>query len=289
MLSKCFLYGLVLQTFLLNFVSALDVKGQYQNIEEVRVTLSSEEMNLQQFFKEVQRQTPFMFSFENRDLDRQLEISFAQNEGLVIDLLREVALQTELSFRQINHGIDVIKRSGKEEELISVADPIVISGVVSDENGEPLPGATISVQGASVGTVTDLDGKYTINVPEGSSLLFSYIGYETKRVKIGTQTVIDLQLLEDASSLEEVVVVGYGTQKKRDVTGAVNSIDNTKNETLPNTNVIQALRGTVPGLSIGAGGNAGSGNTISIRGQNSLGGNNNALVVVDGIIYLIAM
>src|SRR5690606_25440238 len=99
------------------------------------------------------------------------------------------------------------------------------------------------------------------------------------------RSVIDITLLEDMASLEEVVVVGYGTQKKRDVTGAVNNIDNTKNETLPKTNVIQAMRGTVPGLSISAGGNAGSGNAISIRGQNSLAGNNNALIVVDGIIY----
>lgn len=110
MLSKSFLYGFVLQTLMLNLVIAMNANGQYKTIEEVRVTLTADQLTLDRFFREVQRQTPFKFSFENRDMKRNLDLSFAKKEGSVMDFLKEVSLQTELSFRQINHGIDVLKR-----------------------------------------------------------------------------------------------------------------------------------------------------------------------------------
>ncbi|HSI74681.1 MAG TPA: hypothetical protein VK957_02250, partial [Lunatimonas sp.] len=155
MLSKCFLYGLVLQTLLLNLVVALDANGQYKNIEEVRVTLTADQLSLDQFFKEVQRQTPFKFSYEYRDVDRQQSVTFAKKEGPVIDFLREAAEQSQLSFRQVNHGIDVLKRNDSGVEVIADLDPVSISGTVVDGNGEPIPGVTVSVPATSIGTVTD--------------------------------------------------------------------------------------------------------------------------------------
>jgi TonB-dependent starch-binding outer membrane protein SusC len=110
MLSKCFLYGLVLQTLLLNLVLAVNANGQYRTIEEVRVKLSAEQLSLDQFFREVQRQTPFKFSYEYLDVDRRQSVTFEKKEGVVIDFLREAAQQTQLSFRQVNHGIDVLKK-----------------------------------------------------------------------------------------------------------------------------------------------------------------------------------
>ena len=174
MLSKCFLYGFVLQTLMLNLVIAMNANGQYKTIEEVRITLTADQLTLDRFFKEVQRQTPFKFSFENRDMERNMDISFAIKEGSVMDFLKEVSLQTELSFRQVNHGIDVLKREGKEKAIISSPDPITINGTVTDENGEPIPGVTVSVPGTSIGTATDLEGKYSLPVPEESTLVFSF-------------------------------------------------------------------------------------------------------------------
>lgn len=88
---------------------------------------------------------------------------------------------------------------------------VSVSGTISDENGDPLPGATITVLGTSQGTVSDLDGKFSITVPDGATLVFSYIGYKTQSIAVGTQSTIDVQLLQDESSLSEVLVVGYGT------------------------------------------------------------------------------
>src|SRR5690554_4549021 len=101
---------------------------------------------------------------------------------------------------------------------------VVVSGTVLDNGGEPIPGVTVSVPGTNIGTATDLSGKYSLSVPEGSTIVFSFIGFETQSVEVGDQSVIDITLMEDIASLDEVVVVGYGTVKKSDLTGSVSSI-----------------------------------------------------------------
>ncbi|HSI74675.1 MAG TPA: TonB-dependent receptor [Lunatimonas sp.] len=286
MLSKCFLYGLVLQTLLLNLVLALNANGQYKNIEEVRVTLSSDQLSLNQFFREVQRQTPFKFSHEHRDVDRQQLITFAKKEGSVIDFLREAAQQSQLSFRQVNHGIDVLKRKGSGVEVIAVEDLISITGTVLDENGEPMPGVTILLEGTSTGTVTDIDGKYVIEVDEGTVLVFSFIGYENQTRIVGSSNIINVRMVEDARSLEEVVVVGYGTQKKSDITGSVASIPKERMEMVPNINIAQAIQGSIPGVMVqNTSAGAEPSQDIMVRGRNSIGANNSPLIVVDGVPY----
>src|SRR5690606_26271662 len=101
---------------------------------------------------------------------------------------------------------------------------VTITGTVTDTKGQPIPGVTISLPGTTLGTATDLDGRYAITVPEGSTLVFSFIGYDSQTIPVGAQSVIDVILKEDISSLEEVVVVGYGEQKKVNLSGAVDNI-----------------------------------------------------------------
>lgn len=174
-------------------------------------------------------------------------------------------------------------------EVNKIVNLMIKGHVKARDTSEELPGVSIVLKGTQIGTITDEQGRFSLDIPEyarqDAILVISFVGYESIEVPVENQTQFEIVLSTDLRALEEVVVVGYGTQKRKDLTGAVHSIDNTKNETLPNTNVIQALRGTIPGVSISAGGNAGSGNGITIRGQNSLSGNNNALIVVDGIIY----
>ncbi|WP_158857116.1 SusC/RagA family TonB-linked outer membrane protein [Lunatibacter salilacus] len=286
MLSKCFLYGLVLQTLLLNLVLALNANGQYKNIEEVRVTLSSDQLSLNQFFKEVQRQTPFKFSYEHRDVDRQLSVTFAKKEGPVIDFLREAAQQSELSFRQVNHGIDVLKRNNGGVEVIDDVDIISITGTILDENGEPLPGATVTVEGSTVGTVTDIDGNYSIDVDEGAVLVVSFIGYKTKRITVTNQTQVNFAMELDESSLEEVVVIGYGEVQKSDLTGSVSSVKGSDLAAFPASNPVQALSGRAAGVQVTQNtGAPGAPISVRIRGTNSIQGNNEPLYVIDGFPY----
>ena len=169
---------------------------------------------------------------------------------------------------------------------ISQAD-ISITGKVTDEKTKsPIPGVSVKVKNGTTTAVTDENGLYKINVPnEQTVLLFSYIGYDVEEVTVGNLKNINVVLKSSQANLDEVVVVGYGTQKKADVTGSVvrANLDDFRNA--PTTNVANLLQGTVPGLNVGQVNRAGSTPGISIRGQNTLGGNQNVLIILDGVQY----
>ncbi|WP_020530292.1 SusC/RagA family TonB-linked outer membrane protein [Flexithrix dorotheae] len=160
-----------------------------------------------------------------------------------------------------------------------------ISGVVNDENGTPLPGVSILIKGTSNGTTTDLDGNYLISVPPASTLIFSYIGYVSQEIVVENQSQINVDLVPDAEQLDEIVVVGYGTQKKTDLTGSVASADLQAFKEAPNGNILQSLQGSVPGVAIGQVNQAGQEPNINIRGNSTINGNQSSLIVLDGIIY----
>ena len=160
----------------------------------------------------------------------------------------------------------------------------VIKGTVKDASGEPLPGAIVLVAGTSNGTSTDLDGNYSLSVPSGKALEFSSIGYVTKTEIIGARSVIDVTLEEDTIMLEETVVVGYGTQRKVDLTGAVDQIGGDVFTARPNANVTQMLEGAVPNLNISlADGKPIRTADFNIRGVTSIGQGGSALILVDGV------
>jgi TonB-dependent starch-binding outer membrane protein SusC len=163
---------------------------------------------------------------------------------------------------------------------------IDIKGKVTDEKGEGLPGVSISVKGSTNGTTSDANGGYSLAVAdEKAVLVFSYIGYLPQEHPVGKQSTINVSLKTDAKALEEVVVVGYGTAKKRDVTGAVVRANIESFSESPNVSILQSLQGAAPGLNVGAVTTAGSDPEISVRGRTSISGSNSPLIVLDGIIY----
>jgi TonB-dependent SusC/RagA subfamily outer membrane receptor len=171
-----------------------------------------------------------------------------------------------------------------------VLGQISISGKVSDENGVALPGANIIVKGTTEGTITDLDGKYSVEVPDaGSILVFSFIGYTDQEMTVGNQIVIDVQLLAEIMPLDQVVVVGYGTQEKRNITGSISVADVEVMEKSESFNVTNRLQGLVPGVIVVGDGEPGSIGQIRVRGNVFLGvdggaGANNPLFVIDGVL-----
>ena len=159
-----------------------------------------------------------------------------------------------------------------------------IKGTVVDATGEPLIGVNVSVKGVAIGIITDVDGNYTLEVPSNSTIVFSYIGYQTQEIAVGNQSTINVTLKEDTQNIEEVVVVGYGTQKKVTVTGSVASLKGEELKASPTTNLTNGMVGRMPGV-IGfqrSDEPGGGGTTIRIRGTNSLG-SKDPLIVIDGV------
>lgn len=165
-------------------------------------------------------------------------------------------------------------------------EPAIISGVVtSAENGEPLIGVTVLIKGTTTGSITDIDGRYTIDASAEDILVFSFIGMKDKEVQVGVQTVIDVVLASDNELLEEVVVIGYGTQKKSHLTGAVSKVENKKLDQIAVARVDDALIGQVSGVNIQASSaEAGAAPTITVRGFGSINADAGPAVVVDGLV-----
>ncbi len=167
------------------------------------------------------------------------------------------------------------------------AQQIKVSGKVVDDTNEMLPGVTISIKGTTVGTITGNNGVYSLTVPDKSAILvFSFIGFKNQEVLVGDQSVINIQLEPTILNLDEVIAVGYGTQKKSDITGAVASLDLKTLEERPQTNLTQALQGNIAGVNVTTSAASAEDNaSILIRGQNSITASNNPLIVLDGIPY----
>lgn len=161
-----------------------------------------------------------------------------------------------------------------------------LSGSVSDEKNEPLPGVSILVKGTQTGTTTDIDGKFSINLTQQNPVLvFSFVGYVSQEIVIANQSELNVKLESDTKALDELVVVGYGTMKKSDLTGSVVRLNLAEKQNQPNVNLLQALSGAAPGINIEARGGANAEPSFSIRGQNSLSASGSPLIVIDDIIY----
>lgn len=159
-----------------------------------------------------------------------------------------------------------------------------ISGRIVDSTGEPLIGVNILEKGTSNGTITDFDGKFTLNVSPNSTLVISYIGYKEQEVKVNNQTSFNITLHEDTETLDEVVVIGYGAVKKADLAGSVSVMDNKAFRDQPITQASDALQGRMSGVNVVSDGIPGGSVKIRVRGTNSINKSNDPLYVVDGIV-----
>src|SRR5690554_2003342 len=161
---------------------------------------------------------------------------------------------------------------------------VEISGTILDENGKPIPGATVSIPGTGIGTATDLEGRYTLTVPEGATLVVSFIGFVSQKIEVGNQRIINVTLKEDVSALEEVVVIGYGEQRKTEITGAVANVNSGDFIQGNVGDAAQLIQGKVAGLTIVApSGNPTDNSQILLRGTSTLATSTQPLILIDGI------
>ena len=164
-----------------------------------------------------------------------------------------------------------------------LAQERMVSGTVKDENGDGMPGVNILVKGTASGTASDADGKFNLSVPSNDAVLvFTFIGYGTKEVSVGSRTVVDEVLVPDQTSLDEVIVTGYSVESRRQVTGAVSSVKASDLTVVPTGNIEQQLQGRVAGVTVVTNGQPGSTSQIRVRGFGAFGGNE-PLYIVDGL------
>ena len=167
---------------------------------------------------------------------------------------------------------------------LSLAQQNVVEGTVTDQNGNPLLGVNVIQKNTSNGTATDFDGNFQLNVPQDGILVFSFIGFETKEVAVDQRQRVDVVLSEDSESLDEVVLIGYGTQQRQDVNGSVSSIESDEIENIPQVSIDQLMQGRASGVTISQNsGKPGSAVSVRIRGITSITGNNEPLYVIDGV------
>jgi TonB-linked SusC/RagA family outer membrane protein len=269
-----------------------------QSMEDYKVSLRVTNQRLVQVLAALEKQTDFVFAY-NQEVARDRSLINLTLSSDLKSVLKKITEQVDYDFKRVNENIYVVKSEASEmnpapveveEEVTFERRDIDIRGRVTDERGEPIPGATVVVEGTTTGTVTDIDGEFALNVGEGAVIKISFIGYATQTVTIVNQSSVTIVLKEDQSSLQEVVVVGYGTQKREDVTGSVSTVNQEAIKNLPVSTLDQKMVGQVAGVQIQqVSGAPGAGTSVKIRGSGSLGAGNEPLYVVDGMPYSAGM
>lgn len=279
--SKAWIKKLILTmklTTILVFITVLQVSASVYS--QTSVTLDMKDKSIREVLKNIEQQTEIRFFYSDDLLAMNNLIEVKAENRNIINVLDELFLQSPLTYRAYENNLIVIV----PKDFIQQKK---ITGTITDKTGLPLAGVNIRATGTAIGVISGADGKYTIDVPtDAKTLTFTFIGMETQEVEIGERSLINVTLSESAIGLEEVVVVGYGTQRKSDITGSVVSVSNEQITTHPVTNIFQALQGKAAGVDITTSLRPGTLGSISIRGARSLTASNSPLYVVDGIPIL---
>jgi len=289
--SKFMLYGALLQILFLNLLFAHNSDAQkYSSIKDVEIEVEFHRSDLKEVISKIELLTDFHFTYYTPDFKAVRNFNIHWQKITVADLLLKLSGKYKVAFRQVNNSITIKELSDLSNKgpLEIILEEITVSGqVISSEDREPLVGVNVLERGTLNGTVTDVNGNYTIAVPSEESILaFSSVGYVNTEIRVGAQSTINIELEPDLQALDEIVVIGYGTAKKSDLTGAVSRVDR---EVLKNKTQLQAfdiIAGRVAGVNINQSANpSGGGAIIEIRGPTSLTGGTSPLIVVDGVIY----
>ncbi|MET3115587.1 TonB-linked SusC/RagA family outer membrane protein [Pedobacter sp. CG_S7] len=256
------------------------------NVHAQRFTLNKKSIALEEVFKSIKEQTGYVSVYNSENLANK-SVSLNVKNSTIEATMEECLKNTPYTFKIINRNI-LIKKKEIEDltpSLTSAKQVKSIKGKVTDKQNLSIPGVSVRLKGTSTGTITNVDGIYTISVPDGNGVLvFSMIGYTSKEIPIGTNQTINVTLVEESSALNEVVVIGYGTQRKSNITTAVSSVSAESIKERPALNFGEAIAGQMAGVQVQQTGGApgGEGLSIRVRGVGSITQSNDPLYVVDG-------
>ncbi len=242
--------------------------------------------SIETILEKIENETDYHFFYKSKELNNEKKFDVDIHNGTVFDILNDILPKANLSYKVFDKYIAISSVPGDQPvSQSSIQQQKKVSGKVTDSSGTPLPGVTIVLKGTTTGTITDSGGNYSlISVPSDGILVFSFVGMSTQEIPVGNQTTINVKMEEESIGLDEVVAIGYGTVKKRDLTGSVSSVKSEELKVAPATNVIAALQGHVAGLDITqTSGKSGSTPDILLRGNRSLTASNDPLYIIDGI------
>ena len=249
-----------------------------------QISLTLENKSTRDVIREIERVSEYRF-FYNEDLqglDQKININ--TNDANIQTVLNEIQRQTSIHYVIKENNQIVLSAGVKSNKTQQVGDGRIIKGTILDATGMPVIGANVMVKGTTNGTITDMDGKFSLEVDKNAILVVSYIGYANQEIKVGNQNTLSITMKEDAEALDELVVVGYGTVKKSDLTGSVGSVSMEDVNKVGITSADRALQGQVAGVQVNArSGQPGESMMIRVRGGNSLSGGNEPLYVIDGM------
>ena len=255
--------------------------------QQQKISLNIQNVTLKQAMEQIKEQAVVNVAYSKEFVDPNKTVSLKVENVSLQTALTQLFKGTDVGFRFLDNSVllynqkeqDSSGAASKEQQIVSV------KGTVVDQvTGEPIIGASVAVEGSSKGTSTDLDGKYSLNAPVGSTLKFSYVGYKETKKEVLQAGVLDVSLMESSVSLDDVVVVGYGVQKKVNVTGAVSMVKGDELENRPVANVSAGLQGLLPGVSItSSSGQPGAVPSITIRGVSTINSSTAPLILIDGV------
>ena len=254
--------------------------------QTTRLTITGQNLTVGDILDRIENQSEFSFFFNANQIDLTKRININSDKQLVNKILDEVLAGSGLTYT-VNNKLIVIHKLGETDNIFNSQQTSKITGKVVDSSGLPLPGVSVVVKGTTNGTITSVDGLYSLsNVPTGAFIIYSFVGMKTEEILVGNKTVIDMTLTEESIGLDEVVAVGYGTAKRSDITGALTRVSEKTIKERPVQNAIQAMQGKAAGVDIISNVRPGEVSSVTIRGTRSISASNSPLYVVDGIILM---
>ena len=284
------LFRIMRMSIFLLFVCTFQLLATHTDAQNAIIKINSTTLSVGELISEIEKQTDYLVVYRNREVNTERTIRVKDKSAEVITLLQSAFANTDIGYEFENNYIVLTKKMENKQIKQPVNAPQqpgrkTIKGLVVDQNNESVIGANIVEKGTTNGVITGIDGDFTLSVSENATLQVSYIGYLTQEVAVRNQSSIQIVLQEDLQTLNEVVVIGYGTTKKASLTAAVASMKGEETALKPVTNISQNLVGRMPGIVARQGsGELGYDNpTMYVRGRGTTGSKNSALIVIDGI------
>lgn len=289
MKKKSDLFKIGALSLLLSAGSTASVWGN-DFLQDVKLSIQQKNVSISKVLDDIEQKTGYSILVRDSDIDTSKKITVNQKDTDLSRILDTVfagmGVKCDIADKTIS-----IYRPAKVSQNKVTGQKRRVSGIVVDSQGEPVIGANILEKGTgSNGTITDVEGRFSLDVASDATLMISYIGFNTQEIQIKGKTVFNIKLIEDTQALEEVVVIGYGTQNRQAITGSIAKADLATYKIVPTNNVLETIKGSMPGLNVGGSNLAGGTPSFTIRGQNSTrntaeDNGNQPLVVVDGAIF----